>query len=445
MTPDQYAAATRELLEALADLGLRATDLLHTEPTPEPDPVVVSTAEGLQAALDTGGLVRIADGATLTGRFVIRRPAILRGGLGAALRGDRGPALAVPPGVSDVAVIGPLGLTADASDTVVRLGANDAALQGTLDAVPRRILLQDLTIPSHRGKRGIEVNAADVAIRGCTVHDVWAPGSGTLAGPDSQAIWIHNTPGPVTIGHCDLTAGSEVIMVGGDTMRLVGVIPSDITIHDSRLWRPMVWQTDGINRAVKTGLELKTGRRVRVTDCEILGNWKASQTGFAITLTPRAGGCVEDVLFERVTVRDAGAVLNLTGHDEAGKPPTPARTTGIVFRSCTTEATVTLGGRGIFALLTMGPDALTVDQTTFRGDGSSFILGGDSERIGAIRVMASRFSAGKYGIMGGGKANLLDWSSWLDACDVAGNVIAGASSEFRSRVPENTFIAREDL
>ena len=414
------------------------TGAAATGAVPPMEGTTVQAGGDLQAALDAGPLLVVLAPAATYERsgFTIRRSGTTIRGNGATIRGTSGPALYIPPGVHDVRIEQ---LTAaSAFQAVVQAGDNESRTQRTLDQVPQRIVFDRIRVPTHRGKRAFEINAAHVELRDCEVADVYSP-----ALHDSQAIVILNTPGPVLVEGGSYSAGSEVIMVGGDTIKIPGVIPADITVRNTRLWRPLSWRTDGVNRSVKNLFELKTGERVSVRNVVMEGSWKAAQDGYAIVITPRSGGAIRDVVFDNVTVRQVGAGLQVTGHNLATELPTPFRTTGIVVRRSTIVASrAEFGGRGILALLGMGPDTLEFDDVVFVGDGTSLLLNGDRERVGRIRLVNSLVTSGKYGLMGAGKANLDDWKAWLDALDVAGSTFSEAAPALKPRVPGNTFIDR---
>jgi hypothetical protein len=240
------------------------------------------------------------------------------------------------------------------------------------------------------------------------------------------------------------SAGSEVILAGGDSMKLAGaVLPTGITIRHTRLWRPLSWRTDGVNRVVKNLFELKTGVRVRVHDVLMEGNWQAGQTGNAIVITPRSGGAVYDVVFERIHVRNTSSGIQITGHDLPHLAPTPARTTGIVFRDSVFEVNrVAFGGRGILAEISMGPGTVDFENVVFVGDGAQVVYVGDRERIARVRFVNGYATAGVYGFMGGGYANARNWTAWTDSLEVTGNTFTGARSTLRINLPENNFVDR---
>lgn len=459
LTAPQLPPDAKVLLDQLADITRKLQQLL----TPQPTWTVVRTAAELQAALAMeGARIEIPPDTRLTaiGGFIVRARDIHIKGHGptSVLYGDRGPALHVPaatPAITDIRVEALSGAASDGYAAVFRCGNNDAE-QTTLERVPRRVLYADIDVPRHLGQRAFEMACADFNIHNSRVGEVYSPG-----GADSQAVLVVNTPGPGLIDSNQLAAGSEVIMIGGDTVKIPGLRIRGIIISNNCLCRPPEWRTDTVRRVVKTGLELKDGEDVLVMNNTIRGNWRDAQAGNAITITPRAGGAIRNITFESNHIRDSATGYNITGHDIAGTaerpiPPTPFRTTGIVDRNSTFDVSTAFGGHGILALLGMGPDTVSFENVAVRGNGNALIRSGDRERIGRIRVVNSLATVGSYSVVGPPGNNLANWRDWLDAYEITGNTFTGASSLvtasnpsgvsgfFRTAAPENTFLPRAE-
>jgi hypothetical protein len=430
----QLSQEARVLLQPLVTLGQKAEK--------RPHPRV--TCAGLQAALDAGGEVELEPKAACEAvGYVIRRSGTTLKGNGGSLRGTSAPALRVLPGVNDVYVENLTG--ASTSQTVFQIGDNAAATQNTLELVPRRIVFSRVSVPTHRGKRGFEINGA-AELRDCSVADTW---SSALA--DSQGVAILNTPGPVLIDGGSYSAGSEIILVGGDIIKIPGVIPSNITIQRTHLWRPASWRTDGVSRVVKSNLQLKTGHLVHVRDTRMEGSWKDGQDGPGISITPRSGGAVTNALFERLIITNVGMGFHVTGRDSgAGVPLTPTRTTGIVVRDTSVTATKAASKtaavtRGIYALVLNGVDTFDSQRVTFIGDGSQLVYVGDKERIGRIRFIDGFATSGVYSFQGPAGVNGTTWRGYADVMEVHGNHFANAAAALKKSFPANTFISRVEL
>jgi hypothetical protein len=268
--------------------------------------------------------------------------------------------------------------------------------------------------------------------------------------------------GPVLIDHNDLSAGSENILVGGDTMKIPGVYPTGITITNNHIWRPLSWQTDGINRGVKNLIELKTGRNVLIKGNVLDGCWKQAQDGYAIVITPRQGGDIHDVLIEDNTADHVGAGFNILGRDDGTGSliPTPAPISNLVVRRFKLNASAKVYlGRGILALITGTPHDVTFDDITGVYDGNSVIqmesqkiLNPDGtlagyKKMASLVITNSRLTTGVYGFFLTGQTGGANWTMFLDSFVVTGNTFvdptsSGARSSMHNVLPNNTYVDR---
>jgi hypothetical protein len=413
---------------------------------------VVDPGGDLQAALNTGGRITLRAGATYAApKFTFRSNTILTGN-GAEILGTSGPALYVPPGVHDVSIIDVSATSSNQS--VVQLGDNGAATQGSLDRVPQRIVLDRVRVSSHHGthaKRAFEINAQHVTLTNCEAHDVWS------ADVDTQAIVILNTPGHVLIEGGAFAAGTQPFMAGGDTMKIPGVQMADITLRNTRLYRPLSWRSDGVARRVKNLFELKAGVRVKVENVLMEGNWVDAQSNGALVLTPRNGQSVE-VEFVGLRVKDVDSVFNITGFDSyPNQPATPARTR-VVVRDSTVVADRALAkpgrgkGRGILALLTDGVALFEAINVVSITNGNQLVLVGDSDRVGTVRLKDGYAVPGTYGVQVPGGNNGANWASAIDVLEVTGNTFTSLDgtgrspgSVFRANFSKNTFVDRSSF
>lgn len=417
-------------------------DQYATELTPPPPPppefVVVYPSDNIAAAFATGLPVHLVEGQTY-GAITVPSGGRLVGN-GALVQGFAQPALFVAPGSTNIE-ISDLALTSNV-DTVVRLGENSSTTQGTLAQVPTNIILRNLVVPIHRGKRAFEVHAANVTLDGCSAFDVH-----TTTGADSQGIWIHNTPGPVTVIGGIFEAGSENILVGGDTIKIPGNVPSDLTFNGVTLRKPLAWKTDGVNRAVKNLFELKAGRRVRLLNASLDGCW-VGVGAWALVFTPKNANIVEDVLVQDCTVRNVGGLVQLMGLDY--NTVTPAATRGIVLRRVNfTISKALYGGTGGVTTLTGGMKDVTFDACSGTFDGSQIVFS-DSTAVygqqGPVTITGCTMPTGQYGI----KADGVNYGDPLLAGSVyvgqellvgaiTGNTFTGAPAHFRTNFPANTY------
>ena len=427
-TPDPILAACDEID--------RQTALIRTEaggePTPEPPPyVVVGDGGNLQAALDAGGAIVLAADATFStsGGYTFTQPGTLLAGEGGnVVHGIGAPALSVPVRVNDTA-IGQLQPTTT-HEVAVLLGRNDDA-QTTLDQVPRGVRVQALVSTGHRGKRVLEVNAAEVVIVASDIRDAYDP-----EGQDSQAICILNTPGPVTVEGGWLECASEVILVGGDTMKIPNCRPTGLVFRDLTLTRPIAWKSAGTPK-VKNLLELKDGHDVLIERLTLSNCWKSGQDGYGFMFTPTRGGSLRNVLVRDCTMRDVGGIINITGVDSAD--PTLPRTQ-VTMTGGDYQTNPDMGGSQRFCLIGRGPEYFDIEGLHVAHHGSSFIDCSDKAAIDRLRVVGCTWNYGSYGIRIGGYNHGDNQAGIIATIQIEGNTISGAHSSFKSRYPNNTYV-----
>lgn len=182
--------------------------------------------------------------------------------------------------------------------------------------------------PTGTTRRGVMLNAADVAFRGVRGYDLHEVGS------DSQAICGWDGPGPYLIEDFDLEAAGENILFGGARATTTGLVPSNILIRRGRLGKPLHWKIGhptyaGIPWTIKNLFEVKNARRVRVEDTLMDHCWPHGQMGYAIVLTPRGEGghnywaSCEDVFFDNLTMRDCYNGISILGRDNNDGQPRP--------------------------------------------------------------------------------------------------------------------------
>lgn len=278
------------------------------------DGVPVASALQLTSALLTGGTISLAAG-TYTGNFRITKPTTLTGPSSAILApfDPLTPTLLITG--SDVAVTG-ISIVNGAPDRdcviVGDFNATDAATQ------PNRVTFDNVTITAgpKGGHRGVALHGQNLTVRNCRITNFWE------SGRDSQAVWMHNGPGPYTVENNFLSASGETILVGGDSIKIPGCVPADILIRGNTCFKPDTWRTNGAT--VKNGIEIKVGRRVLIENNAVNGCWPSGQNGTPILLTPRnQNGDSPWVVVDDVIVRGnsttrctSGFGLSILGHDD---------------------------------------------------------------------------------------------------------------------------------
>jgi hypothetical protein len=354
----------------------------------------VPAGGNLQQALNAvqpGGTVRLAPGATYTGSFTLpakngteyvvittanavlpspgtRIDPSYKPGLATIRSASTSSALATAPGASYYRIVGvAFEANKNGSGDVIALGHAD---QTTLSAVPHHIELDRVLIagdPVVGQKRAIAANAASVTIINSDIRDIKA------VGQDSQAIASWNSPGPFVIRNNYLEAAGENIMFGGAHISLPGVIPSDITVEDNLLTKNPAWK--GMTWTVKNVFELKNARRVVVRRNILQYTWGGAQAGFAIVLTPRNSSgqtpwvVVSDVEFSSNVIAHSGSAFNLLGYDDTASTGQLARV--VIKDNLVYDITgSTWEGAGTFAQIGGEPIGIVFDHNTVMHSGN---------------------------------------------------------------------------
>jgi hypothetical protein len=426
-----------------------ATAALAQLPPPINNGVLVKAGDNLQAALDLGGVIRLDAGALFSGSFKIwKQGTRLIGGLGSGLMGSSsGPAFLVPPGARDIQASGFMAQTTW-DQACVLLGLNDPA-QDTPDKAPAGIMLTDIQVPKHRGKRAFEINSAQTALVNCGCADVFDP-----AGRDSQGIGVANSPGMLTVNGGRYEAGSENILVGGfGGTQAEKIVPSDLTFDGVILARPLSWMSDGGKRKVKTCFELKTGQRVTLKNATVDGCWVDGQTGYGLTVTPRDHGVISDIEITDVQLRNCGAGLNLLAQDDGQYSERVQR---IALRRVIAVVKNGAFGSGRFVQLGGEVQGFVLEDNQFEGPDSivtSYAAktwdSPTSSRMSYVtkgaKLTGNSFKSGAYGLMltgaaGAGAYGKFWKEAWPDGI-ISGNTFGGATGlAHKPNVPaDNTF------
>jgi len=170
-------------------------------------------------------------------------------------------------------------------------------------------------------------DVANGAIIDSTLYNLWGNRL------ETQVITCQGGPGPRLIQNNEISGGTEGFMCGGSVPPYPGIVTTDITVVHNYFNHPPAWQTSTpVIPYVKNLFELKSGKRVRITDNVFEGSWDrgGGQRGYAITLVPRtwqdsgyglvpevlAVGEVSDILVANNVVRNVGQFISTQGNDD---------------------------------------------------------------------------------------------------------------------------------
>jgi hypothetical protein len=428
----------------------------------------------LQTALDQvapGGTVRLAPGAVYVGNY--RLPA--KGGTSyvtittrdaalpppgtridpsyksrlAILRSPNGSAvLRTEAGASYFRIVGvAFDANVNGDGDIIALGSDS---QTTLAAVPHHFELDRVLISGDVAigqRRGISLQASDVTIMNSDIRDI------KDVGYDSQTIATWNSPGRIVIRNNFLEAAGENIMFGGADARIPNLVPSDIVIEGNLLTKDTKWR--GKSWTVKNLFEIKSARRVLVRNNIFEYIWASGQNGFAVQLTPRNQGggnpwaTVEDVEFSGNVFRHAGAVFNISGHDDMRRSGQLARL--LIKNNIAYDIhSGTWGGNGVFAQIGNEPRDITIDHNTILHTGNivtfysgryisssgAVVTGGPIVGFSYTNNMAKHNS---YGIFGSGKSIGIGSLNYYAPGAVVSHNVFGTDTSQASRYPPNNF------
>jgi hypothetical protein len=185
--------------------------------------------------------------------------------------------------------------------------------------------------------------------------------------------------------------------------------------------------------SVKNIFELKNARHVVVDGNVMENNWKASQPGYAIVLTPRNsnGTCtwcaIEDVTFQYNILRHAAAGMNILGTDN-GNPSGQAR--DLHFRhNLFYDVSTAYGGNGWAVQLGDGPAVLEFDHNTIDHDGGSLVYAYGAQTILGLTWTNNLARHNNYGLFGSGFASGLPTiAHYYPDGIITNNVFAGGSA-----------------
>jgi hypothetical protein len=335
---------------------------------------------------------------------------------------------------------------ADSSD-IILLGDGGPA-QRSLSDVPTDLVIDRCYIHGEESggpKRGVALNSGRTAITGSTISGI------ARRGQDTQAIAGWNGPGPYLIENNRLEAAAENFLLGGASIYIPDLIPSDITFRRNYVTKPIGWREQKVN--VKNLFELKNARRVLVEFNVFENNWVAAQSGYAIVLTPRGDGgrapwsTVEDVTFRYNVVRHSSGAFNVLGRDD-GAPSGQLRRLRISHNVLYDIDGREWGGSGAFLQMGDEPADVVVEHNTIMHTGTVVSAYGGSKNAPApIRGFTFRNNLARhnrYGVLGAGRAIGNDTlNAFFPDADFSNNVLAGGKAS--QYPPDNLFPSVEEF
>jgi hypothetical protein len=217
--------------------------------------------------------------------------------------------------------------TSDNPSAVVDLGHDAGHLPvKTMEDLPRDITFDRCAIGakagSERTQHGLILNAINVAVRGCMIHDI------VHGNTESHGIYLDDTPGPVFIEDNEIMASGINILCGGGAPWIPGqmVCREGLFVRRNWLYKLDAWSKRLKEIGCKNLFELKNCWRAVVEWNTLENCWADNQDGHSILFTPREQNPerpspltkLGDVMFVRNTIRNVAAGINVSGSDDLG-------------------------------------------------------------------------------------------------------------------------------
>jgi hypothetical protein len=408
----QAQTPTRAQIDKILDKAKADIDALYVTP-----PVTTSVALGasLQAAIGkaaVGATLTLPANYVTTEALTVAKTLTIRGQSGAKLLGG-------------VWVTGTTAVTVTLANVELRTPDHYSAVvdnSGLANLVLSGV--RCLGDPVLGQKRCVAANGGAFTMQDSVCASIF------WSGEDSQCIVAWDSPGPFTIERNQLSAASENILFGGGDPSSASRVPSNIVIRGNTLTKDLAWRTQAVD--VKNFLELKNAHRVVIEDNTMAYNFSGAQQGWAVLFTPRnqdgtaSYSSVEDVLFQRNTVRHTVAALQLMG-DDYDHPSGRLQRVRIVnnrFEDIDPQAWQgTTEPASQMILVSRGPNDVTIDGNVFLGRNiGSALYFSDVPRSTNFTFTNNQIPKSTYGIFGENAAVGAAWAQWVASGLLQGNI-----------------------
>jgi hypothetical protein len=312
--------------------------------------------------------------------------------------------------------------TRDGAGNIIKLGTTE---EKRAEDLPHHIEFDHVYIHgvSHDGqRRGIAANARFVKITNSYFSDL------KRKGDESQAVAVWATDGPVEITNNYLEGATQSVLFGGAGSNLK-LVPTDCIVRDNWMNKPVDWRNEGWD--VKNLFEIKNGRRIKVENNLMTGNWGSAQDGTAVLFSTRADNgretIIEDIEFTNNIVRGSGNGISVYGAEGSGGHRLTIRNN--IFDDINGER---WNGAGRFMKSTAW-DGLRIENNTIINSGSIASIDGDPVRGFVFRnniVFENEFGF-KGDSTASGNATL---DRFYPGADVTYNaIIGGDASRYRGK------------
>ncbi len=422
---------------------------------------VPAGAAALQAALgaaQAGDELVLDNAAEYVGNFVlpahsgvvVLRSAVVPTGrvqptatLATIATGNSEAALRTAPGASGWRVVGVrLVLKSGAVDNygVVKIGIGDESAAADL---PSNVTLDRVVVSAgdNQTSRCVALNGSALAVVDSWLADCHAKGR------DAQAIGGWTGSGPYLISNNHLEGSGQAVMFGGSDPRIAGMTPSDITIRNNHLYKPLSW--GGGRWTIKAAFELKHARRVLFEGNVIENHWTDAQAGFAVLFQAanQDGGApwshIADVTVRSNRIQNTTSGINILSRvvyngTVVDQPMRRVLLTNNLFVDVGRDPISGAGG-GRFAQVMHDHEDVQFSHNTFVGSAGAAVLLDGAPSVRFI-LRDNLFGQSEYGIIGTGTGiGSAALTKYAPAAIVTGNAFA---AQVASQYPAgNTFPA----
>ena len=248
---------------------------------------------------------------------------------------------------------------------VIQLGTTE---EKSIEELPHHIEFDRVYVhgsPTEGQRRGIAANGRFLKIQNSYFSDF------KREGEESQAIAVWGSDGHIEIINNYLEAAAESILFGGAPSNLK-LVAADCIVRDNWLNKPIEWRSS--KWVVKNFLEIKSGKRIKISNNLMTNNWAQAQEGTGVLFRSATDSgdqaVVEDIEFFNNIVRGTGSAVTIFGGEGQGGRRLTIRNN--VFEDVTSKK---WDGRGFFIKPTTW-DGLIIENNTVIHDGSISIAYG---------------------------------------------------------------------
>lgn len=277
-----------------------------------------------------------------------------------------------------------------------------------------RVIVRGISAQGQR--RGIAANGRHLKVINSHISDI------KRKGDESQAIAVWASDGPVEISNNYLEAAAQSILFGGGGSQL-NLIAADSIVKNNWMNKPVKWRDEGWD--VKNIFEIKHGRRIKVENNLMTGNWGSAQDGTAVLFTTRTdageAASIEDIEFTNNIVCGSANAINVYGPEGGGGHRLIIRNN--IFEDINGQK---WNGSGVFLVATAW-EGLVIENNTIMQTGNIAKVYG--EPIRGFIFRNNIIFENEYGFKGDGlNPGKPTFDKYFPNADVSFNAIIGADS-----------------